>query len=173
MGHGLFQMVTVIWGLGGPVSTLKFSDIRNLLLRTSPRFFTRSERNHCRNILWKVNINNYQKKVEISTQFRNGAPKRSKVEGQFYEKGYNMRTKWDIFTKLKTHICEYNLWSNKKKLRSFATWWRCNKKTAITTWPLVRSTWKLVCNVLVRSGTSVYEDIRLSKKTWPPLAKQS
>ncbi len=37
--------------------------VQNLLLRTSPRFFARSESNHCRNVLWQVNINNYRKKV--------------------------------------------------------------------------------------------------------------
>ncbi len=26
--------------------------VQNLLLRTSPRFFARSEQNHCRNVLW-------------------------------------------------------------------------------------------------------------------------
>ncbi len=37
--------------------------VQNLLLRTSPRFFARSEPNHCRNVLWQVNMNNYRKKV--------------------------------------------------------------------------------------------------------------
>ncbi len=46
--------------------------VQNLLLRTSPRFFARSEPNHCRNVLWQVDINNYQKKVEISTRVRKG-----------------------------------------------------------------------------------------------------
>ncbi len=50
---------------------LKF--VQNLLLRTSPRFFARSEPNHCRNVLCQVNINNYRKKVEISTHVRKGA----------------------------------------------------------------------------------------------------
>ncbi len=36
-------------------------------------FFARSEQNHCRNVLWQVNINNYRKKVEISTRVRKGA----------------------------------------------------------------------------------------------------
>ncbi len=71
------------------VFSVKSSYVQNLLLRTSPRFFAQSEPNQCRKILWTVNINNYQKKVEISTHCLNGAQKRSKVEGQFYEKGYN------------------------------------------------------------------------------------
>ena len=53
----------------------KLCYIRNLLLRTSPRFFTRSEPNHCRNILWTLIINNYQKKVEILILTRNSTPK--------------------------------------------------------------------------------------------------
>ncbi len=56
--------------------------VQNLLLRTSPRFFPRSEPNYCRNVLWKVIINNYQKKVEISTHVRKGVYKRSKEAGQ-------------------------------------------------------------------------------------------
>ncbi len=79
-------MVTVIWGLGGPVSTLKLSDIRNLLLRTSPRFFTRSERNHCRNILWKVNMNNYQKKVKFRLSFAMGPQNVRKSRANFTKK---------------------------------------------------------------------------------------
>ncbi len=55
--------------------------VQNLLLRTSPRFFPQSEPNYCRNVLWKVNINNYQKKVEISTHVRKGVYKRSKEAG--------------------------------------------------------------------------------------------
>ncbi len=46
--------------------------VQNLLLRTSPRFFARSEQNHCRNVLWQVTINNYRKKVEISTRVHKG-----------------------------------------------------------------------------------------------------
>ena len=53
----------------------KLCYIRNLLLRTSPRFFTLSKPNHCRNILCTLNINNYQKKVEISIFARNSTPK--------------------------------------------------------------------------------------------------
>ncbi len=47
--------------------------VQNLFLQTSPRFFARSEQNHCRNVLWPVTINNYRKKVEISTRVRKGA----------------------------------------------------------------------------------------------------
>ncbi len=47
--------------------------VQNLLLRTSPRFFAQSEPNHCRNVLWRVNINNYRKKVEILTHVFKGA----------------------------------------------------------------------------------------------------
>lgn len=49
----------------------KFSGIphflKNLLLRSSPRFFARSELNQCRKILWRMNINNYQKKKKSWT----------------------------------------------------------------------------------------------------------
>ncbi len=68
--------------------SVKSSYVQNLLLQTSRRFFAQSEPNQCRKILLTVNINNYQKK-EILTHCRNGPQKRSKVEGQFYEKGYN------------------------------------------------------------------------------------
>ncbi len=43
-----------------------------LVLGFSPNL----NQNQCRKILWTVNINNYQKKVEISTHCRNGAQKR-------------------------------------------------------------------------------------------------
>ncbi len=47
----------------------KFSGIlhflQNLLLWTRPRFFARLEPNQCRKILWRVNINNYQKKLNF------------------------------------------------------------------------------------------------------------
>ncbi len=124
MGQGKSKNPPVIWGLRGPRFFANFSDIRNLLLRTSPRFFDRSDPNHCRNVLWKVNINYYRKKVKISTQFCNGAPKRWKVEGHVYEKNYNSWTKWDIFTKLDTHVNDKDLWSKKNYICRFATWWR-------------------------------------------------
>ncbi len=54
-----------VLGSTGPVFR-KLECIRKLLLRTSPRFFARSDPNHCRNVLWQVNINNYRKKVDIS-----------------------------------------------------------------------------------------------------------
>ncbi len=37
---------------------------------------------------------------------------------------------------------------------------------------LVQSTWKLVCSVFVQCAISVYEDIGVSQKTWPPSAKE-
>jgi len=53
----------------------KLCYIRNLLLRTSPRIFNRSEPNHCRNILWTLKINNYPKHVEILILARNSMPR--------------------------------------------------------------------------------------------------
>ncbi len=58
-----------------------------------------------------------------------------------------------------------------EKSWSLATWWRYkrekNIKMAITVQPVVLSTWK---SVLVQSATSVYKDICVSQKSWPPLA---
>ncbi len=66
---GLRQIFSTTHGFSA-----KLSDIPNLLLRTSPRFFARSEPNHCRNVLWTLNINNYRKKVEISIFVQNSIP---------------------------------------------------------------------------------------------------
>ncbi len=115
MGQGKSKNPPCDLGSTGPRFFANLSDIRNLLLRTSPRFFARSDPNHCRNVLWKVNINYYRKKVDIVTQYCNGAPKRSKVEGHVYEKNYSSWTKWDIFTKLDTHINDKDLWSKNNK----------------------------------------------------------
>ncbi len=128
LGSGKIEKPPCDLGSTGPRFFANFSDIRNLLLRTSPRFFDRSDPNHCRNVLWKVIINYYRKKVKISTQFCNGAPKRWKVEGHVYEKNYNSWTKWDIFTKLDTHVNDKDLWSKKNEICRFATWWRKNTK---------------------------------------------
>lgn len=38
--------------------------------QTSSRFVTRSEPKQCRNVLWRLNIKSYQKKVEISRSLR-------------------------------------------------------------------------------------------------------
>ena len=63
-----------------------------------------------------------------------------------------------------------------KKSRRLATWWRYNMKKntkrALTTWPLVRFTWKLEYSVLVQGAMYVYEDIGVSRKTWPPSANE-
>ncbi len=37
---------------------------------------------------------------------------------------------------------------------------------------LVRLTWKLLSSVFVQYAISVYEEIGVSQKTWPPLVKQ-
>ncbi len=63
--------------------------VQNLLLRTSPRFFARSEPNHCRNVLWQVNMNNYQKKFKFHLRFAKGRKNVRKRRGQFHLNSYN------------------------------------------------------------------------------------
>ncbi len=70
----------------GPRFFANFSDIRNLLLRTSPRFFDRSDPNHCRNVLWKVNINYYRKKVKFRLNFAMGPQNVGKSRAMFMKK---------------------------------------------------------------------------------------
>ncbi len=46
--------------------------VQNLLLRTSPRFFARSEQNHCRNVLWQVIKIIIEKKWKFQLAFAKG-----------------------------------------------------------------------------------------------------
>ncbi len=148
---------------------LKF--VQNLLLRTSPRFFARSEPNHCRNVLWKVNINNYLKKLKFQLTFAKGRKNFRKRRGQFYLNSYTSWTEWDIFPKLRTRVHDIRFWSNKKNYADLPLGGAIILEN-VTRKPLVRSTWNLVYSISVQRGTKYYNDICISQKTWPPLAKQ-
>ncbi len=86
--------------------------VQNLLLRTSPRFFAQSEPNHCRNVLWQVNMNNYQKKFKFHLRFAKGRKNVRRRRGKFHLNSYNSWTEWDIFTKLRKHVYDIDFWSN-------------------------------------------------------------
>ncbi len=66
-----------------------------------------------------------------------------------------------------------NTYVRVKKSWSSATWWRYKRKENIKM--AIMATicpWKSVCTVLVESATSVYNDICVSQKTWPPLPNE-
>ncbi len=73
-------------GSTGPRFFANLSVIRNVLLRTSPRFFARSDPNHCRNVLWKVNINYYRKKLTFPLNIAMGPQNVRKSRAMFTEK---------------------------------------------------------------------------------------
>ncbi len=86
--------------------------VQNLLLRTSPRFFARSEPNHCRMFsgkwIWKI----IEKKFKFHLRFAKGRKNVRKRRGQFHLNSYNSWTEWDIFTKLRKHVYDIDFWSN-------------------------------------------------------------
>ncbi len=86
--------------------------VQKLLLRTSPRFFARSESNHCRNVLWQVNTIIIEKKFKFHLRFAKGRKNVRKRRGQFHLNRYNSWKEWDIFTKLRTHVYDIDFWSN-------------------------------------------------------------
>ncbi len=85
-----------------------------------------------------------EKKLKFQLTFAKGRKHIRKRRGQFHLNSYNSWTEWDIFTKLRTHVNEIILWSNKSKLRSLATWWRYKIGKTVTSKPVVRLTWNLV-----------------------------
>ncbi len=141
--------------------------LKNLLLRTSPRFFTRSEPNQCRKILWTVNINNYQKKIELLTRCRNGVPKHLKRAGALLVKCLELLNRMRYLRQTQnTYVrAQSEVTGKNRGARPLGGAIRGkNIKMAImaTICP-----WKSVCTVLVESATSFYKDICVSQKTWP------
>ncbi len=80
--------------------------LKNLLLRTSPRFvFPQSEPNQCRKILWRLNINNFQKKFNFRLTVTMGR--------QNFERGRATFSKMpttpeqnEIFSPNSEHLCK-------------------------------------------------------------------
>ncbi len=85
LGQGKSKNPPVI-GSTGPRFFANLSDIRNVLLRTSPRFFAQSDPNHCRNVLWKVNINYYRKKLTFPLNIAMGPQNVRKSRAMFTKK---------------------------------------------------------------------------------------
>ncbi len=53
-----------------------------------------------------------EKKLKFQLAFAKGHKNVRKRRGQFYLNSYNSWTEWDIFTKLKTHVYDIDLWWN-------------------------------------------------------------
>ncbi len=87
LGSGKIEKPPCDLGSTGPRFFANLSDIRKrTFCELGPRFFARSDPNHCRNVLWKVNINNYRKKVEFPLNIAMGPLNVRKVEGMFTKK---------------------------------------------------------------------------------------
>ncbi len=102
----------------------------NPLLRTNPRFFTRSEPNQCWKILWRVNINNFIKK-----KWYLNLP--SQRDAKTFERGRATFSKMpitpernEIYSPNSELVCKSSIWGHRrtKISLSLATWWCCKRE---------------------------------------------
>ncbi len=87
--------------------------VQDLLLRTSSRFFARSEPNYSEMFSGECLSIIIENKLQLRLTFAKGRKSVRKRRGLFYLNSYNSWTEWDIFTKLR-EICMTSFWSNKK-----------------------------------------------------------